>query len=140
MRSLIHLTRAMSRSEKGRPKLGGFPYLAECLRQEGFTKNTWYLPSGDSFYFSEEGSLVIPGKSLIDDISSSPDFSEKRIITALRVDQAGQTTFPEFLINIWKSGVVKYEVHFIDRYVVYYGAHGEEYREIYPQVEIAKFS
>lgn len=27
---------AMEKSEKVRPKVGGFPYLAECLRREGF--------------------------------------------------------------------------------------------------------
>ncbi len=39
-------------------------------------------------------------------------------------------------MNTWKSGVVKYEVNFIDRYVDYYGANVEEYKEIYPAVEI----
>ncbi|MFK4974500.1 DUF1398 family protein [Lactococcus garvieae] len=126
----------MSKSEKVRPKIGGFPYLAECLREEGFIKNTWYLPSGDSFYFSKEDSLVIPGKSLIEDITVYPSYSEEELIRALRTDQAGKSTFPEFLMNTWKSGVVKYEVNFIDRYVVYYGANGEEYKEIYPAVEI----
>ena len=122
-----NLQNAMSKSEKVRPKIGGFPYLAECLREEGFIKNTWYLPSGDSFYFSKEDSLVIPGKSLIEDIAVYPSYSEEKLIRALRSDQAGKSTFPEFLMNTWKSGVVKYEVNFIDRYVVYYGANGEEY-------------
>lgn len=131
-----NLKNAMTKSEKVRPKIGGFPYLAECLREEGFIKNTWYLPSGDSFYFSKEDSLVIPGKSLIDDITVYPSYSEEELIRALRTDQAGKSTFPEFLMNTWKSGVVKYEVNFIDRYVVYYGANGEEYKEIYPAVEI----
>lgn len=131
-----NLQNAMSKSEKVRPKIGGFPYLAECLREEGFIKNTWYLPSGDSFYFSKEDSLVIPGKSLIEDITVYPSYSEEELIRALRTDQAGKSTFPEFLMNTWKSGVVKYEVNFIDRYVVYYGANGEEYKEIYPAVEI----
>ncbi|MFK4955301.1 DUF1398 family protein [Lactococcus garvieae] len=131
-----NLQNAMSKSEKVRPKIGGFPYLAECLREEGFIKNTWYLPSGDSFYFSKEDSLVIPGKSLIEDIAVYPSYSEEKLIRALRSDQAGKSTFPEFLMNTWKSGVVKYEVNFIDRYVVYYGANGEEYKEIYPAVKI----
>ncbi|WP_347981624.1 DUF1398 family protein [Lactococcus petauri] len=131
-----NLQNAMSKSEKVRPKIGGFPYLAECLREEGFIKNTWYLPSGDSFYFSKEDSLVIPGKSLFKNITVYPSYSEEELIRALRTDQAGKTTFPEFLMNTWKSGVVKYEVNFIDRYVVYYGANGEEYKEVYPAVEI----
>lgn len=131
-----NLQNAISKSEKVRPKIGGFPYLAECLREEGFIKNTWYLPSGDSFYFSKEDSLVIPGKALFEDITVYPSYSEEELIRALRTDQAGKTTFPEFLMNTWKSGVVKYDVNFIDRHVVYYGANGEEYKEIYPAVEI----
>lgn len=136
MKLLNDLKNAMSKSEKVRPKVGGFPYLAECLREEGFTKNTWYLPSGDSFYFTSEDSLVIPGKPLIKDITIYPTYSEEKLINALRKDQEGQTTFPEFLMNTWKSGIVKYEVNFIERYVIYYGADGEEYKETYPAVEI----
>lgn len=133
---LNNLNNAISKSETVRPELGGFPYLAECLREEGFTKNTWFLPSGDSFYFTKENSLVIPGKSLINDVTTYPPYSKDKLINTLRADQAGQITFPEFLMKTWKSGIVKYEVNFIDRYVVYYGADGEEYKESYPAVEI----
>lgn len=131
-----HLKNAMAKSKKVRPKVGGFPYLAECLRDEGFTKNTWYLPSGDSFYFTKEDSLVIPGTPLIEDMTTYPPYSKVKLISALRADQSGKTTFPEFLMNTWKAGVVKYEVHFIERYVIYYGADNEEYKETYPAVEI----
>lgn len=136
MKLLNNLTNAMSKSEKVRPKVGGFPYLAECLREEGFTKNTWFLPSGDSFYFTTEETLVIPGKPLIEAITSYPAFSKNKLINALRADQAGQTTFSEFLLNTLEAGVVKYEVDFIERYVIYYGVNGEEYKETYPPVEI----
>ncbi|KXT63524.1 DUF1398 family protein [Lactococcus sp. DD01] len=54
----------------------------------------------------------------------------------MRTDQAGQTSFPEFLMNTWKAGIVKYEVNFTDRYVIYYGANGEEYKEAYSAVEL----
>jgi Phage envelope protein len=136
MELINHLKQAMEKSEKVRPKIGGFPYLAECLRQEGFTKNTWYLPSGDSFYFSQDDSLVISGTSLIEDMHKCPAFDESLLIKALRMDQAGQTTFPEFLMNIWEAGVVQYDVNFINRYVSYYGSNGEEYREDYLEVHI----
>lgn len=136
MELLDKLKNAMARSENGKPKIGGFPYLAECLRQEGFTKNTYYLPSSDSFYYSTKGSLVVPGKSVIEAVSFCPNFSEEELISALRSDQARQTTFAEFLKNTWKSGVVRYEVDFVERYVIYFGINGEEYKEIYPEVEV----
>lgn len=136
MELLNKLKNAMSKSEKVRPKVGGFPYLAECLREEGFTKNIWYLPSGDSFYFTEDDSLVIPGTPLVENITTYPSYSKDKLISALRIDQNGQTTFPEFLSNTWQSGIVKYEVNFIERYVVYYGAADEEYKETYPSVNL----
>lgn len=136
MKLLTNLQNAMSKSEEFRPKIGGFPYLAECLRKEGFTRNIWYLPSGDSFYFSKSDSMVIPGKSLIEGISSYSPFSEEELIKALRADQIGKTNFPEFLMNAWKSGVVRYEVNLIDRYVTYYGVNNEEYKETYPAVGV----
>lgn len=136
MNVLTHLEAALSRAASQQPDTGGFPYLAACLRQEGFIKNTWYLPSGDSFYFSNEATLVIPGKPLIDAACSCPSFSESELITVLRRDQSGQTTFAAFLMGAWHSGVVKYEVDFTQRQVTYYGAKNEVYKERYPLVEI----
>jgi uncharacterized protein YbcV (DUF1398 family) len=33
-----------------RPKVGGFPYLAETLRQAGVPRNIWSLPSAESLF------------------------------------------------------------------------------------------
>ena len=85
MKLLNNFKNAMAKSEKVRPKIGGFPYLAECLREEGFTKNTWYLPSGDSFYFTSEDSLVIPGKPLIGDMVLLRSLKIKRALSELRI-------------------------------------------------------
>jgi uncharacterized protein YbcV (DUF1398 family) len=54
----------------------------------------------------------------------------------LRTDQAGESTFPEFLAASWRAGVVRYDVDFEARTVAYYGCNGEEYVEAYPIVEI----
>jgi uncharacterized protein YbcV (DUF1398 family) len=54
----------------------------------------------------------------------------------LRTDQAGESTFPEFLAASWRAGVVRYEVDFAERVVVYYGCEGEEYAEHYPPVQL----
>lgn len=58
------------------------------------------------------------------------------LISALRTDQAGESTFPEFLAASWRAGVVRYDVDFEARTVAYYGCNGEEYVEAYPIVEI----
>ena len=41
-----------------RPKTGGFPVLAEVLRQAGAQMNRWSLPSCQSIYVMKEGSVV----------------------------------------------------------------------------------
>jgi uncharacterized protein YbcV (DUF1398 family) len=66
-----------------------------------------------------------------------PGFDREALIRALRTDQAGKSTFPEFLAACWGAGVVQYEVDFVARKVSYYGCEGEEYVEEYPAVEVA---
>jgi uncharacterized protein YbcV (DUF1398 family) len=53
---------------------------------------------------------------------------------ALRTDQAGNSTFPEFLAASWRAGVVRYDVDLAACTVAYYGVNGEEYVEAYPAV------
>lgn len=127
---------AQQRAMDGRPKVGGFPYLAETLRRAGITKNIWVLPACQCLFLSKEGPVVTQGTPLISGTKDVPSFNQKALITALRIDQAGKSTFPEFLAAAWSSGVVRYEVDFTERRVTYYGCDGEEYVEDYLSVEI----
>ena len=68
---------------------------------------------------------------------ASPPFNRDALIMALRVDQAGESTFPQFLQASWLAGVVRYEVDFGARTVAYFGCNGEEYVEAYPAVEVS---
>jgi uncharacterized protein YbcV (DUF1398 family) len=120
-----------------RPKVGGFPYLAEVLRLAGVTRNFWYLPSCHSLYLTNDGPVVVPGTPLVSDPADVPAFDQEALIRALRTDQAGGSTFPEFLAASWRSGVVRYDVDFTAQTVAYYGCNGEEYIETYPAVKIA---
>lgn len=126
----------MARAFAGRPKVGGFPYLAETLRQAGVTRNLWHLPSCQSLYLTSNGPVVMVGTPLASGIVDVPPFDEAGLIKALRTDQAGNSTFPEFLEASWRAGVVRYDVDLAARTVAYYGADGEEYIEDYPAVEI----
>jgi uncharacterized protein YbcV (DUF1398 family) len=65
-----------------------------------------------------------------------PVFDREALIAALRIDQAGKSTFPEFLEASWRAGVVRYDVDFAARTVAYLGCNGEQYIEAYPAVEI----
>lgn len=130
------LQAAQKRAMAGRPKVGGFPYLAETLRRAGVKRNLWCLPSCQSTYLTNEGPVVTQGAPLISGTADIPTFDREALIKALRTDQAGESTFPEFLLASWRAGVVRYDVDFDARTVTYYGCNDEEYVEAYPAAHI----
>src|SRR5580693_1558485 len=121
-KAIENLQAAQKRAIAGRPKVGGFPYLAETLRRAGVTRNLWYLPAGESLYLTEIGPVVTQGTPLVTGTVDVPPFDREALIAALRIDQAGKSTFPEFLAASWRAGVVRYDVDLIARKVAYYGA------------------
>jgi uncharacterized protein YbcV (DUF1398 family) len=130
-KAIENLKSAQQRAMAGRPKVGGFPYLAETLRSAGVTRNIWSLPACQSLYLTEQGPVVMQGSPLITGMADVPPFDQAALIAALRADQAGESSFPEFLMAAWKAGVVRYEVGLSERTVTYYGAGGESYVESY---------
>lgn len=130
------LTSAMKRAEKEPAESRGFPHLAETLRQAGATRNIWSLPSCQSLFLTQEGPVVMQGAPLVTGLVDVPRFDEESLIRALRIDQAGQSSFPEFLAAAWQAGVVQYEVDFHQRTVAYQGCNGEEYIEAYLVVNV----
>ena len=135
-KAIENLQAAQKRAMAGRPKFGGFPYLAETLRRAGVTRNLWFLPACESLYLTKDGPVVIQGTPLVSGIADVPAFNQEALITALRTDQAGNSTFPEFIWASWRAGVVRYDVDFAARTVAYYGSNGEEYIEAYPAAEV----
>lgn len=119
-----------------RPKVGGFPVLAEVLRQAGVQMNRWSLPACQSVYLLKDGAVVQQGTPLTTGVHEIPAFNQEALIKALRADQEGKSTFPEFLQGAWAAGVVGYDVDFSGRKVTYYGANGECYLEEYPYVNV----
>src|ERR1700690_4538871 len=138
-KAVENLQAAQKRGPDGRPKVGGFPYLAETLRRAGVTRNLWYLPACQSEYLTEDGPVVTLGTPLSSGTVDIPPFNREALIAALRTDQAGKSTFPEFLEASWRAGVVRYNVDFTARTVAYYGCNGEEYVEAYPAVGIDSY-
>ena len=121
----------------GRPNVGGFPYLAETLRRAGVTRNRWLLPACQSIYWTQSGPVVSVATPLTSGTTDIPAFDREGLVKALREDQAGRTTFPQFLEAAWRAGVVQYDVDFENRTVSYYGCLDEEYVEEYPAVDVA---
>lgn len=135
-KAIENLKQAQSYAMSIRPKVGGFPYLAEALRLAGVTKNEWYLPSCQSVYITKFGPVVSQGTPLVMGMHDIAQFDRDALIRALRTDQEGMSTFPEFLQSTWNAGVVKYDVDFEKRTCTYFGVNGEYYIEEYSSVEI----
>lgn len=135
-KAIENLQAAQQRAMASRPKVGGFPYLAETLRRAGVTRNFWFLPACQSLFLTHDGPVLIQNTPLMIGTMDVPPFNQEALISALRTDQAGQSTFPEFLAASWRAGVVRYDVDFAARTVTYYGCHGEQYVEAYPFVEL----
>ena len=130
--AVSNLQAAQERAMAGRPRVGGFPYLAETLRRAGVTRNVWHLPACASLYLTQLGSVMQQGAPLVSGTVDVPPFDEQALVTAIRADQAGESTFPQFLLAAWQAGVIRYEVDFIERHVTYEGSLGESYVERYP--------
>ncbi len=130
------LSEAQKQAMSIRPKVGGFPVLAEVLRQAGVQTNRWSLPSCQSVFLMDGGAVVQQGIPLVTGAHEVAKFDCAALITALRTDQEGRSTFPEFLQSAWKAGVIGYDVDFASRRVTYFGANGESYLEEYPAIEV----
>ncbi|MDR0297250.1 MAG: DUF1398 family protein [Streptococcaceae bacterium] len=137
MTAIKDLQAAFQKAETIRPKVGGFPVLAACLKAAGAKRNIWQLPSGQSiFAMADGGAVAMPALPQISELTEVPSFDEARFTESLRRDQAGETTFPEFLENCWQAGIVSYSVDFEARTCSYYGIHGESYVEEYPEIDV----
>ena len=129
--AITNLTNALEHACKHRPKVGGFPYLAQTLRAAGVTRNIWQLPSCQSLFFTRYGVVASQGTPLVTGMVDVPHFDQEALIRALRIDQAGESTFEEFLKSAWLAGVTRYDVDFAKCHVTYFGALGESYVEAY---------
>ena len=110
-RSNMAWTAAQLLTESGQP----LPYLAETLRRAGVTRNLWSLPACQSSFLTNDGPVVMQGQPLVSGMADIPAFDRGALLKALRVDQAGESTFPEFLAASWRAGVVRYDVDFEKR-------------------------
>lgn len=135
-KAIANLRAAQQRALAIRLKVGGFPYLAETQRRAGVNRNLWFLPACESLYLTDTGAVVMQGTPLLTGAADVPRFDQEALIAALRTDQAGGSTFPQFLEASWRAGVVRYEVDLNQRTVAYYGCNGEMYAERYPSVEV----
>ncbi|MFJ8098592.1 DUF1398 family protein [Streptomyces griseofuscus] len=134
--AISRLQAAMERGAAARPKAGGFPYLAESLRQAGVTHCRMAVPANAFLYLTEHGDVVVQGEPLVTGFALAPRFDEAALVAALRADQAGETTFPAFVRACWDAGIAWYDVDTAARTCTYYGSDGDSYTEVYPFVTL----
>ena len=106
----------------------------------GRARSFWFLPAGQSLYITESGPVMMQENPLISGAADAPPVDRDALIAALRTDQAGNSTFPEFLAASWRAGIVRDDVDCTARTVSYYGCNGEECRESYPAAELKQSS
>jgi uncharacterized protein YbcV (DUF1398 family) len=133
-----NLQSALARAMSVRPKAGGFPVLAKVLHDAGVHRNEWFLPAAQSLYFTDLGPVVQQGPPVATGLLDVPPFDQAALVRAIRADQAGMSTFPEFLNAAWQAGIVRYVADFDGRAVTYYGWTGENYVESYPDAAIPR--
>lgn len=134
--AIANLMAARERAAAVRPDIGGFPYLAEALRQAGVQTYLCTVPAGTSVYVTEAGPVITQATPLVDGTADVAAWDEEALATALRADQAGRTSYSEFSSSCWNAGVLHYEVDLTARTCTYHGALGETYTESYPRVDI----
>src|ERR1035438_8954942 len=83
-KAIENLQSAQKRAMAGRPKIGGFPYLAETLRRAGVTRNLWYLPACQSVYLTEDGPVVTLGTPLSSGTIDVPPFRSEEHTSELQ--------------------------------------------------------
>lgn len=130
------ITRAQERGAAIRPTAGGFPYLAESLRRAGVTRITVTVPSWTTVLATARGSVVQQGTPMTAATTEVPPFDLDAFVAALRANQEGHNTYPEWMEATWRAGVVWYEVDLAARTCTYHSPAGDTYVEDYPAVDI----
>ena len=87
-------------------------------------------------YSSSHGTAVEQGAPLISALTPTPRYDQDKLIAALRRDQQGDSTYPEFMIATWQAGVLTYDVDLTERTCTYIAATGQRYIESYPRITL----
>lgn len=130
------IVEAQARAMRIRPRVGGFPHLAEVLRQAGVERIHCNVPAMTTVYVTADGEVIQQGTPQLSGTAPIAPFDEGALVTALRTDQAGESTYPEFMAATWRAGVVTYEIDLAGRTCTYRSAAGAQYVEQYPAVEL----
>lgn len=120
-----------------RPKVGGFPWLAEALYRAGVERYEFVVPSMTTVYVTARGEVLEQGTPVVTGVGRIARFDRDTLIGAIRADQEGRSTFAEFVAAAWRAGVLSWTVDLVARTCTYRSASGgDSYVESYPAIEI----
>lgn len=128
---------AQRRGAAARPRVNGFPYYAEALRAAGITLVDTSIATGGSVYYLADGAVAQTFDPIVGPVAAVPAWNEVGLIAAIRADQVGNGTFPEFLRDAWQAGVIHFRVDLANRTCTYFGVSDNHYVETYPAVAVA---
>ncbi|GAY14842.1 hypothetical protein MSZK_15680 [Mycobacterium sp. shizuoka-1] len=89
-----------------------------------------------SCYETDLGPVIVQETPLLQGMADVPALDPTALVAALRADQAGRSTFPEFAEAAWRAGVVRWVVTLDERTCTYFGGDGQTYVERYAAVEV----
>jgi len=97
-RAIENLQAALNQAIASRPKIGGFPHLAETLRRAGVMRNLWFLPACQSLYLTSEGPVMSEalGLSLVSGMADVPVFNREALIGRCGSIKLGRAHFRSF--------------------------------------------
>jgi uncharacterized protein YbcV (DUF1398 family) len=126
---------AQARGFAARPKIEGFPYLAEAMREAGVLRLEFIVPTGTSLFTTTAGCAVIPATPVVTEPSDLPAWDEPALLAAIEADKHGGE-FPAFVAACWQAGVIRWIIDTSARTCTYHGADGDEYAEHYRVVTL----
>jgi uncharacterized protein YbcV (DUF1398 family) len=117
-------------------KAANYPEALRILLQAGVRVYHTDVKSRTIFYSSDHDCYADHGEAPVpDDAKPTGVFDIEGIRDAKRAIDDGKTDYTGFLREIWRAGVVEYDVSLMGRRIVYCGAHGESHVEHLPDFE-----
>jgi uncharacterized protein YbcV (DUF1398 family) len=113
---------AKARGMDQRPRVGGFPYLAEALRQASIHTVHCDVAPRTTTYRTPSGVVVDLHAPLTAGLAELAVFDRDAVIIAIRDDQRGESTYDEFMNAIWQAGVLTYDIDLTAHTCTYCGA------------------
>lgn len=109
-----------------------YPELVKALIAAGVGSYTVDVPSGARLYRFNGGEHILHNDAIIGQ-SVAEKFSEEKTVQAIRENQQGKTSYPQFMEGIAAAGVRFYEATLNgDRKRVTYIGIGGSYEELIP--------